>query len=113
MTVPAWTEFQLALGGALRLAVGDRGGLGFFDASVDGFWRSFRAALICYPLYLALVGFGTEPAAWSGGGAATVLAVKTIAYAISWVAFPLAMLTVARWFGREDRFLAFMVAYNW
>jgi hypothetical protein len=32
---------------------------------------------------------------------------------ISWVAFPLLMLPLARWLDRENRFLAFMVAYNW
>jgi len=50
MTVSPWAEVQLAVGGALRLACGDRRGLGFFDASLDGFWRSFRAAEICYPM---------------------------------------------------------------
>src|SRR6266851_4542519 len=61
MTSAAWTEVQTAVGGALRLAVGDRRGLRFFDASIEGFWRSFRAGLICYPLYLFLVSFRVAP----------------------------------------------------
>ena len=32
---------------------------------------------------------------------------------IAWVAFPLLMLHIAHWLGRDHRFLTFMVAYNW
>ena len=113
MSAGAWTELRLALGGALRLAVGDRRGLAFFDPSVDGFWRSFRAAAICYPLYLLLLGFRLPAARWAASGIATILIVETIAFIISWVAFPLVILPLARRFGREDRFFAFMVPYNW
>jgi hypothetical protein len=113
MTVAAWTEVQLAVGGALRLARGDRRGLGFFDASIDGFWRSFRAGLICYPLYLLLLSFRIAGSRWAASGPVPILAVETIAYVISWVAFPLLMLSLARWLNRDDRFLPFMVAYNW
>ena len=112
-TVSAWTEVQLAVGGALRLAVGDRRGLGFFDASIEGFWRSFRAGLICYPFYLLLVSFRVPDAQWEISGAAPILIVETIAYVISWVGFPLLILPVSRHLGRGDRFLAFMVVYNW
>jgi len=112
-TVSAWTEVQTAVGGALRLAVGDRRGLGFFDASIEGFWRSFRAGLICYPLYLFLVSFRVAAAQWEASGVATILTVETIAYVISWAAFPLFILPVSRHLGRADRFLSFMVAYNW
>jgi hypothetical protein len=110
-TVSAWTEVQTVVGGALRLAVGDRRGLNFFDPSIDGFWRSFRAAMVCYPLYLVLIGFRVNGALWHG--AAPILVVETIAYVISWVGFPLLVLPVSRHFGRADRFLWFMVAYNW
>jgi hypothetical protein len=112
-TASGWNEVQAAVGGALRLAVGDRRGLKFFDASIDGFWRSFRAGLICYPLYLLLVGFRVTDAQWEMSGVAPILVVETIAYVISWVAFPLLILPVSRRFGRGDRFLPFMVAYNW
>lgn len=109
----AWTEVQLALGGALRLACGDRRGMSFFDVSIDGFWRSFRAGLICYPLNLVLLGFRVTTADWQQYGAASILIVETIAYVISWVAFPLLILQLSAWFNRQDRFIAFMVAYNW
>jgi hypothetical protein len=113
MTVSSWVEVQLAVGGALRLACGDRRGLGFFDASLDGFWRSFRAAAICYPMYLFLLSLRITSPEWAAAGWPTVVLVETIAYVVSWVAFPLLMLHVAHFFGRDHRFLAFMVAYNW
>lgn len=113
MTIPAWIETQLAIGGALKLARGDARGLGFFDISIDGFWRSFRAALICYPLYLILLAFRVAAPQWAASGAASIIAVESIAYVISWTAFPLLMLPLCRGLGRENRFLAFMVAYNW
>ena len=113
MTVPAWLEVQLAVGGALRLARGDPRGLGFFDTSIDGFWRSFRAAAICYPFFLILLASRVSAAHWEASGMPRIVIVETIGYVISWVAFPLLMLPLSRWLGREDRFLAFMVAYNW
>jgi hypothetical protein len=114
MASVAWAEVRLAVGGALRLAVGDRRGLGAFDASIDGFWRSFRAAFLCYPLYLFLFAMRLPSAAQSNGsGVATIIVVQTIAYAIAWVAFPLLILPLSRWLGRAERFLAFMVVYNW
>ncbi|SRR5260221_3269717 len=113
MTVSAWIETQLAIGGALKLARGDARGLGFFDISLDGFWRSFRAALICYPMYLILLAFRVTEAQWAASGVGRIVAVETIAFVISWTAFPLLMLPLSRALSRENRFLAFMVAYNW
>jgi hypothetical protein len=113
MTGAAWSEVRLAVGGALRLAVGDRRGLGCFDASIDGFWRSFRAALICYPLYLFLLALRVGHAQWQHSGVATILIVETIAYVVSWTIFPLIILPLAGMLRREERFLAFIVVYNW
>jgi len=113
MTGPAWAEVQLAVGGALRLAVGDRGGLGSFDTTIEGFWRSFRAAVIAYPLYLVLVALRITEAQWAEAGLARILVVETIAYVIAWTAFALLMLQLSRMFDRERHYLAFMVVYNW
>src|SRR5439155_19043976 len=93
----AWAEVSLALTGALRLARGDRGGLACFDRSLDGFWRSFRAAAITYPLYLVLLTMRVSVAEWQRSGGLQIVIVETIAYVIAWVAFPLVMLAVTRW----------------
>ena len=90
-----------------------RGGLGCFDRSVDGFWRSFRAAIPCYPLYLVLLTMRVAGDEWRHAGGLRIVAVETIAYVISWTAFPLLMLSLTRRIGRADRFFDFMVPYNW
>jgi hypothetical protein len=113
MAVSAWIETQLAIGGALKLARGDARGLGFFDLTLDGFWRSFRAAAICYPMYLILLALRVTDAQWATAGIGRIVAVETIAFVISWTAFPLLVLPLTRFLGRENRFLAFMVVYNW
>jgi hypothetical protein len=109
----AWLEGRLALAGSLRLARGEPGGLSFFDRSLEGFWRSFRAAVICYPLYLVLLSMRVSVADWQRSGGWRIVLVETIGYVIAWVAFPLMMLTVTRWIGRAHRFFDFMVPYNW
>jgi len=113
MGTTAWVEVQLALAGCLRLARGDRGGLACFDRSIDGFWRSFRAAVISYPLYLMLLAMRVSVAEWQQSGGWRIVTVETIGYVVAWVAFPLLMLNVVRWIGRAHRFFDFMVPYNW
>jgi hypothetical protein len=108
---PAWAEARLAVIGALRLARGDAAGLSCFDPTLDGFWRSFRAGVLSYPLYLILLSFpiaGTPPVSGLDG-----FVIETIHYVVSWVAFPLLVLPLADRLGRGSRFLGFMVVYNW
>ena len=113
MSSTVWVEAQLALVGTLRLARGDRGGLSCFDRSLDGFWRSFLAAVISYPLYLVLLAMRVSVAEWERSGAWRIITVETIGYVIAWVGFPLLMLYVLRWLGRAHRFFDFLVPYNW
>jgi hypothetical protein len=113
MPTTAWLEVRLAMIGALRLARGDRGGLSCFDRSLDGFWRSFRAAFISYPLYLILLSMRVTVAESETSGVFVIIMVETIAYVIAWTAFPLLMLIVTQRIGRSHRFLDFMVPYNW
>jgi len=113
MGTTAWVEVQLALAGCLRLARGDRGGLACFDRSLDGFWRSFRAGVISYPLYLMLLAMRVSVAEWQQSGGWRIVTVETIGYVVAWVAFPLLMLNVVRWIGRAHRFFDFIVPYNW
>lgn len=113
MTAATWGEMRSAIVGSLRLAKGDRGGLACFDRTLDGFWRSFLAGVLSYPFYLFLLTMRVSLARWQAAGGLPVVLVETIAYVIAWVAFPLIMLPVLRWIGREHRFFDFMVPYNW
>jgi hypothetical protein len=113
VTAVAWDDVRLALTGALRLARGDATALACFDDSVEGFWHSFRAAAICYPLYLFLLSFRVSEAKVESAGLFDIVVVETIGFVIAWVAFPLVLLPITRGIGRENYFLRFMVAYNW
>jgi hypothetical protein len=113
MAGSAWAEAWLALTGALRLARADPGGMACFDKSETGFWHSFHAAILCYPLYLILLAFPIEFGTPAEVDTFRLFAVETIHYVISWVAFPLLMLPLVDRLRRGDRYFDFMVAYNW
>ncbi len=113
MPVTTWAEVRWAMTGCLRLARGDRRGLEYFDRSLDGFWRSFMSACLSYPFFLILLTMRVGLADWKAAGGLPIILIETIGYVISWTAFPLIMLSVLRWIGREHRFFDFMVPYNW
>jgi len=114
MTGAGWqAELRSAVIGSLRLAKGDRRGLACFERTEEGFWRSFAAGVLCYPFYLVLLALRVGAAQREAAGVVPIVVIETIAYVIAWVAFPLIMLSVLRWIGREHRFFDFMVAYNW
>lgn len=100
-----------ALYGAVRLARFDAGGLAYFDISVNGFWRSFLAAVLVLPLYTALVAVRYGMADAPGGVGAIVI--DGLAYVINWVAFPVVMLTLSKVVDRERNYLRHIIAYNW
>src|SRR4029077_4725353 len=89
-----------ALRGAWRLAHFDPSGVAFFGHDERAFWRSFIAALIAFPAFLLFLPLGSDadaaPTDW-----VRVLLVETIAYVIGWTAFPLVVLPVTRFLGRE------------
>ena len=110
--MPTTGETLHALYGAWRLARLDKNGMAFFDISIRGFWASFFAAVLVAPLY------GLFLILRFGGGLESVPAwrfalIKAIAYVLSWIAFPLAMASYTRMVGCWDRYVAFVVAYNW
>ena len=98
--------------GAWRLAHGDRSGLAFFDSSLDGFWRSFGAAIVALPAYAVLVGLSIaeQPGDVDYGGTALV---ELIAYTMDWFAFPLAAVYLTRAMGKGGNYTRLIVALNW
>lgn len=101
-----------ALYGAYRLARFDAGGMTYFEATVGGFWRSFSAAVFVAPLFAMLLALR-----YAGGQVEAhpvrFIVVEAIAYVVSWVAFPLAMAWLVRLFDRQERYIGYIVAYNW
>ncbi len=105
-------EAATSLYGAYRLARFDARGMTYFETSLAAFWRSFYAAVIVAPVFAVLLVMR-----YAAGGAAVdevrFASVEAIAYVIAWVAFPLVMVSLARLLDREERYLGYIVAYNW
>lgn len=112
-------EIARSVYGAWRLAHADPQGMAHFDATPEGFWRSFRVAFLLLPAYALLLWMelalpppeGSQPAVATGG--IRLVAIELIAYAISWMAFPLAAHYLAAALGRQREYVGYIVAINW
>ena len=105
-------ELASSVYGAFRLATFHEDGMDAFNVSMRGFWRSFFAALLIAPVYLVFPANSTASRTETLDPVHDAL-VNVLAYVIGWVAFPLAMITVTRMLGREERYVGYIVAYNW
>lgn len=110
--MPTSAEVAHYLQGAWLLAQGNRRGIDFFDLSVEGFWRSFSAALIVAPAYLLLL---LERYAATGWPEQTVLALfaELVAYVLGWALFPVVAIFLTRLLGLTSRYIPLVVAANW
>ncbi|MEE8439967.1 MAG: hypothetical protein V3S07_10285 [Micropepsaceae bacterium] len=119
----AYVREQLAI--ALRVARFEKDSVRDFDQSFDGFFRSFFGIILCAPLYLLIVlaerritenapielpeaSFPSMPPT-----SVTYIALESLSYLAGWIAFPLAMIFLARLIGASPRYVPFIVAYNW
>jgi len=109
-------DVAAALHGLFRLVRFDKEGLEYFDASVEGFIKSFWVAAVLLPPYLLIMVFA-DVALSEGPTLAPQLAryviVEALAYVVDWVAFPLVLLTLADYLGVNARVLHFLVPFNW
>ncbi len=106
-------EASRSLSGAWGLLRRAPGAPTAFNATLDGFWRSFFAAVLLLPLdlaYLAIVGPGEGTAQVASG---TRWTVNFLVYVIGWTAWPLVAFYLTRAMDCGDRYLGYMVAYNW
>jgi hypothetical protein len=83
------------------------------EATPEGAWRSFLAAAICLPAFLALQFFAWGVSGPPAGGLARALAAELTGYAAAWAGFALVSLAVARSWDREGHWLRFICAWNW
>lgn len=110
--MPDRKEVFQSLYGAYRLAFLDQSGMGHFNLSVEGFWRSFFAAVLVAPGFALLVAqkLSVRPEPLDLGWATLV---QTLAYALSWAAFPLAAVVLTHLLGLSRHYVALIVALNW
>ncbi len=109
---PSPTAILTALTGAYRLARFDPSGLSCFDRTPDGALASFFAAVLVLPAYALLLAIRL----WGqvdDSPILQVLTVESIAYVVSWTAFPLALHRILTLLGKAERFPGAVTAYNW
>ena len=111
--MPTTRELSHALYGAWLLARRNPTGLLFFDSSAAGCRRSFAAALICFPAFFVILGIRLPESVWQSDGVWRMLSAQTIAYVMGWAASPLAFHLLCHLIERDERFLAYVTAYNW
>jgi len=105
-------ELVSSVYGAFRLATLRPDGMAYFTATPEGFWHSFFAAVVVAPGYLIVNAVGAEPAVESANPVHDGV-IYVLAYVISWIAFPLAMVPVSNLLERDERFIPYIVANNW
>jgi hypothetical protein len=110
--MPDREEVLSALYGAYRLAWFDCSGMSYFNLTVEGFWRSFFAAVLVAPAYAILVGMQASSEAEDFNLALLILS-EGIGYVLAWCAFPIAALVLTRLLGLDRHYVALIVAHNW
>ena len=106
-------EASRSLQGAWGLLRRDPAAPTAFNATLDGFWRSFLAAVLLLPLLLAYLALTETGESADQAAPATRWIVNLLVYAIEWAAWPLVAFYLARAMNCGDRLLGYLVAYNW
>jgi hypothetical protein len=99
--------------GAFLLGRGKPQGLALMEATPEGAWRSFFAAFICLPAFLALRVFGWSEMGLPQGGLVRPLVAELAGYAMAWVGFALLSLPIVLGWGRGQLWPRFICAWNW
>ncbi|MBL4721797.1 MAG: hypothetical protein JKY20_11800 [Alphaproteobacteria bacterium] len=105
-------EVLLSLYGVWRLLLRDPKGMDWLDDSEDGFWKSFLCAVLVFPGFVLLLAFSPTPF-YEDAGVIRIFIVESSSYVIGWVAWPLLVSYAAKAFDREEKFIRYIVAYNW
>ncbi|MBO6784613.1 MAG: hypothetical protein JJ899_15265 [Alphaproteobacteria bacterium] len=109
------TDAANGLFGAWRLIHFDRSGLQYFRVTPDAFWNSFWAAAIVIPgevIGAILLAQGDEAATLHADPFHSLL-VFIGTYLIAWLLFALVMAGYLEAIQRGERFVLFVVAWNW
>lgn len=90
-----------------------------FDISIEGFWASFQIMVLAIvPYFLVVLAnqqLDTTQSALTelGGASSSFYIARVIALPVEWVAFPLAMIPLARMLSLQSRYVSYVVVRNW
>ncbi len=111
--MPSRQHVVRAIYGAWRLALLDARGMSHFELTIEGFWRSFFAAVVVAPAYAILVALGLGERAPIEAAPEAFFLVKLVTYLVGWAAFPVVMIALARVLSLSSYYVSYIVAYNW
>lgn len=111
-------EVNRSFRGTLDLLNSRTEGLKAFDMSERGFWRSFMAIWLTLPAYIVSLAFerlrlGLLQPDRSLLDNLWIDLVVALGHAAGFVALPLAMIWIARWFRLEKAYVPFVIVTNW
>lgn len=109
--IPSRQEILYRLFGALQLARLDAGGAQYFEESPRAALRSFFAAVLVAPAFLATILLAREAAPPADG--IEIAAVLLLSYSLLWSAYPMIAYRICQAIGREQAFFRYLAAGNW
>jgi hypothetical protein len=110
--LPSLSETLKSIYGVFLISRLHPGAPAMFNLSVDGFWKSLFAAVLVLPPHV-LVTMRTvkdNPDAVFGLGDVVI---DLLIYVIIWLAYPVLMISITQVINRRERFLDYIVPYNW
>jgi hypothetical protein len=109
--MPSLQEIAHRVQGAWRLARFDASGVPYFGDSPQAALRSFFAALLVVPAFVAtlLLAGGHGPAI----DPLAAFLVWLLVYCLSWTFYPVVTYRISQVIGREQNFYRFLSATNW
>lgn len=109
---PSILEVQVNFIAAWRLFRRDPSGANLFGQDEAAFWKSFWCAVIVAPAFFTFLILIPDELR-SDAPDLRVAAVEVISYAMGWAAWPLIVHAAFALLGLQDKFIPYIVAYNW
>lgn len=108
-------EIFQSIYGAWRIARFDPNAMRYFNLTLQGFWRSFFAAVLLAPFFLITnmvneSGAGAEHITQSTGG---YIIFWLFVWFLAWAVFPIVMIPVSGLLNLSSAFIPFIIAWNW
>jgi hypothetical protein len=112
---PPSLRFAVTAGllGAFLLARGDKRGMALMESTPEGAGRSFMAAAICLPAFLALRFFTWSEMPATDDIFGRPLLAELIGFVFAWTAFALASRPILQSWGQLAAWPRFIAAWNW
>lgn len=105
-----WEEARQSVRGSIRVLRFDPDALDAFNLTREGFWRSFYAAVILLPAYVAYLLALPIP---QQVGAGRFWLIEAINYPLIWTLWPLISFYICRGAGLLEKYTTYITVHNW